>query len=239
MTQAQHQKEFNEFVENVNQKTYAYGDVRSRNQDLLMTISEHKAKLKSVKIGKNVNTKFDKSLVLGKLVCVTSLNKNKDQKSKFVPKIDVKQDVSKPVTSCSSPKLKKSNTNVIVRGMYKVKTKETSTSSEKTNVIYSNSTGVVKSISVSRLTHQSTDVDFAAALAILVTRASQSRQHESRKSPTVELFDVDSGRISIITVNTKEYHSEVLANITRIMRRNLAQVVSLMMNNNCILEYVS
>ncbi|GJR41729.1 hypothetical protein Tco_1309832 [Tanacetum coccineum] len=33
---------------------------------------------------------------------------------------------------------------------------------------------------------------------------------ESRKLPTVELFDVDSGMISIITVNTKEYHSDVL-----------------------------
>ncbi|GKA91120.1 hypothetical protein Tco_0812990 [Tanacetum coccineum] len=40
---------------------------------------------------------------------------------------------------------------------------------------------------------------------------------ESRKSPTAELFDVDSGRIFIVTVNTKEYHSVVLANITRIM----------------------
>ncbi|GKA94889.1 hypothetical protein Tco_0816927, partial [Tanacetum coccineum] len=64
---------------------------------------------------------------------------------------------------------------------------------------------------------------FAAALAVLITGASQSRQHESRKSPTVEVFDVDSGGISIITMNTKEYHSEVLENITRIMRRTLTQ----------------
>ncbi|GJS38039.1 retrotransposon protein, putative, ty1-copia subclass [Tanacetum coccineum] len=34
---------------------------------------------------------------------------------------------------------------------------------------------------------------------------------ESRKSPTAELFDVDSKRISIVIVNTKEYHSDVLA----------------------------
>ncbi|GJR29478.1 hypothetical protein Tco_1105710 [Tanacetum coccineum] len=42
-------------------------------------------------------------------------------------------------------------------------------------------------------------------LLVLITRTSQSRQHvdtslihvESRKSPTAELFDVDSGRISI------------------------------------------
>ncbi|GJV48336.1 hypothetical protein Tco_1438548 [Tanacetum coccineum] len=58
----------------------------------------------------------------------------------------------------------------------------------------------------------------AAALAILVTGVSQSRQHESCKSPTAELFDVDSRRISIVIVNTKEYHSDDLENITRIMR---------------------
>ncbi|GJX89032.1 hypothetical protein Tco_0341046 [Tanacetum coccineum] len=70
---------------------------------------------------------------------------------------------------------------------------------------------------------------FAAALAILITGASQSRQHvdislihiESRNLPTAELFDVDSGRISIVTVNTKEYHSDVLAIIIGIMRRTL------------------
>ncbi|GJY59049.1 hypothetical protein Tco_0458941 [Tanacetum coccineum] len=42
---------------------------------------------------------------------------------------------------------------------------------------------------------------------------------ESRKLPTKSLFDVGSRRISIFTVNTKEYHSDVLAIITRIMRR--------------------
>ncbi|GKD55032.1 hypothetical protein Tco_1288419 [Tanacetum coccineum] len=56
-------------------------------------------------------------------------------------------------------------------------------------------------------------------LLVLITGTSQSRQHESRKSPTKSLFDVGSRRISIVTVNTKEYHSDVLAIITRIMRR--------------------
>ncbi|GJT78097.1 hypothetical protein Tco_1044822 [Tanacetum coccineum] len=56
-------------------------------------------------------------------------------------------------------------------------------------------------------------------LLVLITKMSQSRQHESRKSPTKSLFDVGSRRISIVTVNTKEYHSDVLAIITRIMRR--------------------
>ncbi|GKC56287.1 hypothetical protein Tco_1083885 [Tanacetum coccineum] len=45
-TRVQHQQEVNELIENVNQKTYAYGDVRAKNQDLLMTISKLKAKLK-------------------------------------------------------------------------------------------------------------------------------------------------------------------------------------------------
>ncbi|GJT56428.1 hypothetical protein Tco_0991482 [Tanacetum coccineum] len=58
-------------------------------------------------------------------------------------------------------------------------------------------------------------------LLVLITGTSQSRQHESRKPPTTEFFDVDSGRISIVIVNTKEYHSDVLAVITRIMRRTL------------------
>ncbi|GKA54298.1 MAK10-like protein [Tanacetum coccineum] len=56
-------------------------------------------------------------------------------------------------------------------------------------------------------------------LLVLITGRSQSRQHESCKSPIKSLFDVGSRRISIIAVNTKEYHSDVLAIITRIMRR--------------------
>ncbi|GJS46823.1 hypothetical protein Tco_0596944, partial [Tanacetum coccineum] len=44
---------------------------------------------------------------------------------------------------------------------------------------------------------------------------------ESCKPPTTELFDVDSGRIFIVTMNTKEYHSYVLAVITRIIHRTL------------------
>ncbi|GKB20664.1 hypothetical protein Tco_0854587 [Tanacetum coccineum] len=34
---------------------------------------------------------------------------------------------------------------------------------------------------------------------------------ESRKSPTAVLFDVDTRRIFIVSVNTKEYHFDVLA----------------------------
>ncbi|GJZ40811.1 ribonuclease H [Tanacetum coccineum] len=59
-TRIQHQQEFNELVENINQKTYAYGDVRAKNQDLLMTISELKVKL--AEQAKNVNTKVKRAL---------------------------------------------------------------------------------------------------------------------------------------------------------------------------------
>ncbi|GJW22391.1 hypothetical protein Tco_0033013 [Tanacetum coccineum] len=45
-----------ELIENGNQNTYAYGDVRSQNQDLLITISELKAKLKNVEKVKGVTS---------------------------------------------------------------------------------------------------------------------------------------------------------------------------------------
>ncbi|GJR21413.1 hypothetical protein Tco_0969940 [Tanacetum coccineum] len=88
----------------ITSETYAYGDVLAKNPDLLMTISELTNKLKTAEKGKNVNTKFDKFATLGKLLCVTSLNKNKDLKANMVSKVEVKTDKSKPVTLCSTPK---------------------------------------------------------------------------------------------------------------------------------------
>ncbi|GJT99277.1 retrovirus-related pol polyprotein from transposon TNT 1-94 [Tanacetum coccineum] len=85
-TRTQSQKEINELIneliENVNQKKYAYRDVRVKYQDLLMTIFELKVKLKNVEKGKSVNTKFDKPSVSDKLICVTSINKKVIQKKK-------------------------------------------------------------------------------------------------------------------------------------------------------------
>ncbi|GJR00463.1 retrovirus-related pol polyprotein from transposon TNT 1-94 [Tanacetum coccineum] len=51
-TRTQYQKELDELIERVNQKTYSYADVRAHNQDLLMTISKLKNKLKTVDNGK-------------------------------------------------------------------------------------------------------------------------------------------------------------------------------------------
>ncbi|GJY63101.1 hypothetical protein Tco_0464561 [Tanacetum coccineum] len=44
----QSQKEIKELIKSVNQKTYAYGDVRAQYQDLLITISELKAMIRTI-----------------------------------------------------------------------------------------------------------------------------------------------------------------------------------------------
>ncbi|GKB69521.1 hypothetical protein Tco_0930933 [Tanacetum coccineum] len=98
-TRAQHQNEINEIFEDVTQKTYAYADVHAHNQDLLMTISELKSKLKTINKGKHVNTKFEKSKTLGQLLCVTPFNKNIAIKAKNVSNTKVTSDRLKPVTS--------------------------------------------------------------------------------------------------------------------------------------------
>ncbi|GJX62203.1 hypothetical protein Tco_0295103 [Tanacetum coccineum] len=103
-TRTQNQKEVDELIEYVNQKTYAYADVCAQNQDLLMTISELKNKLRTIEKGKHVNTKFDKSETLGKLVFVTPFNKNLGNKATNVSITKVKTDRSKPVTSHPTPK---------------------------------------------------------------------------------------------------------------------------------------
>ncbi|GJY49432.1 hypothetical protein Tco_0439388 [Tanacetum coccineum] len=103
-TRTQTQGEINELIEHVNQKTYAYADVRAQNQDLLITISELKSKLKNVEKGKSMNTKFDKDNVSNKLLCVTPLNKQVFQKKTIAPKIEEKHVLSKIVTLQTSPK---------------------------------------------------------------------------------------------------------------------------------------
>ncbi|GJX07959.1 uncharacterized mitochondrial protein-like protein [Tanacetum coccineum] len=122
-------------------------------EDLLMTISELKDKLRKNEKGKHVNTKFDKSETLGKLVCVTPFNKNLGNKAKNVSNTKVTTDRLKPVTLHSTPKSKKSqkqSANVIARGMYRIKKSETQTPDSKTNIHVSNSTGVESSNSVRR-----------------------------------------------------------------------------------------
>ncbi|GJX63033.1 uncharacterized mitochondrial protein-like protein [Tanacetum coccineum] len=181
VTRVQHQQEVNELIENIDQKTYAYGDVRAKNQDLFMTISKLQAKLKLAEKGKNVNTKFDKSVSLEKLIRVTPLNKNKDLKAKIVSKVEVKTNKSKPVTSCSTPKNEqgqKKNENVIVRGMYRVTKTKTQTPVAKTNKFSCNSTRVANTSSVSR----SESKDTKSKKRVLLNTKSKSTSKDVKKS---------------------------------------------------------
>ncbi|GJQ91117.1 hypothetical protein Tco_0002256 [Tanacetum coccineum] len=120
-THVQHQQEVSALVENYNQKTYAYADVRAKNQVLLLVISELRTKL--AKQANNVNAKSNRYDNSGKLVCVTPINKNIAVKAKKVSLPEDKTDRSNPVTSHSTPQneqTKENNTNVIARGMYKL-----------------------------------------------------------------------------------------------------------------------
>nr|GEY84516.1 hypothetical protein [Tanacetum cinerariifolium] len=185
-TRAQHQREVNDIIEYVNQNTYAYGDARSKNQDLLMIISELKDKLQFVEQGKNVNTKFVRSAILGKLICVILMNKNKELKSKIVPKFKIKKDLSKAVTSCSSAKIEqvKSNTNVIARGMYRVIKTETQMLVAKPNIISSNSTRVASTSSVSRPKSKSINLK----KSVMLNTYSKSTSKEFKKHPSSGSF---------------------------------------------------
>ncbi|GKF03687.1 hypothetical protein Tco_0030610 [Tanacetum coccineum] len=145
--------------ENVLLKTYAYGDVRAKNQDLLMTISELKSKLSTIEKGKNVNTKFDSSDILGKRICVIPFNKQIADRAMNASNSKVNSDMSKPVTSQSTSKPEKGqkhNENVIKRGMYKIKKQDMKTPVSKANTNVSNFTGVGSSHSVRR--SMSTDI---------------------------------------------------------------------------------
>ncbi|GKC22622.1 hypothetical protein Tco_1024772 [Tanacetum coccineum] len=153
LLKTQNQKDVNELIEHVNQKTYAYADVRAQNQDLLMTIFELKKKLRTLEKGKNVNTKFDKSESLRTPIGVTSFDKNLENKAKNVSNTKVNSYRSKQVTSQSTPNSvtsQKHNVNVIARGMYKITKQETKTQDSKANKNVSNSTGVESSKSVRR-----------------------------------------------------------------------------------------
>ncbi|GKA47845.1 hypothetical protein Tco_0740803, partial [Tanacetum coccineum] len=128
-TRSQTQKEMDELIVHVSEKTYAYGAIRAENQNLLSTISELKTRLEKVEKGKSVNTKFDKTNGYQSLLCVTPLNKHAFQKKTDVHKTEENHVVSKPVTLQTSPTKQtgaNQNTHVIRPGMYRVVTTQES-----------------------------------------------------------------------------------------------------------------
>ncbi|GJW31970.1 hypothetical protein Tco_0052002 [Tanacetum coccineum] len=150
-TRSQSQKEMDELIAHVSEKTYAYGAIRAENQNLLSTISELKTRLETVEKGKSVNTKFDMTNVSQNLLCVTPLNKQVFQKKTVVSKTKEKHVVSKPVTLQTSPDKQRganSNKNVIVPGMYRVVTTQESQTNEAKSDL--SSTGMNAASSVRR-----------------------------------------------------------------------------------------
>ncbi|GJU57934.1 integrase, catalytic region, zinc finger, CCHC-type containing protein [Tanacetum coccineum] len=158
-----------------------------KNQDLLITISELKNKLKTIDKGKNVNTKFDKSETSGTLLCVTPLPKNITVKANKVSNSKINTNRSKPVISHPSPKNEqgqKQNENVLPKGMYRITKTETRTSDSKTNINVSNSIGVESSNSVRRPKYKDNK---SKNIVLKNTNAKSSTAHVRKMSRSVNI----------------------------------------------------
>nr|GEU57172.1 hypothetical protein [Tanacetum cinerariifolium] len=122
-------------------------DLKAQPQDNNIAITELKKLIEKGK-GKSVDTKFDKSSV-----------------TKSVPKTNVSEDLSKPVTAQTLPQTARQalcNTNVLKPGMYRIDNRSTQTRAPQlpktvrnTNPRVSTSTGVNQKTNVSRLQHKS------------------------------------------------------------------------------------
>ncbi|GJU33559.1 integrase, catalytic region, zinc finger, CCHC-type containing protein [Tanacetum coccineum] len=179
-TRSQTQKEMDELIAHVSEKTYAYGAIRAENQNLLDTISELKARMKNGENGKSVNTKFDKTHGSQSFLCVTPLNKNASQKQTVVLKTKENHVESKPVTSHTSYTKQAGthqNINVISPGMYRVVTQQESQTNKTKNVL--SSTGMNATSSVkgpkSRDSHIKTSVLEENVIDVAVANASRAK----------------------------------------------------------------
>ncbi|GJU91156.1 integrase, catalytic region, zinc finger, CCHC-type containing protein [Tanacetum coccineum] len=147
-TRSQSQKEVDELIAHVSEKTYAYGAIRAENKNL-STISELKTRLETVEKGKSVNTKFDMTNVSQNLLCVTPLNKQVFQKKRVVSKTKEKHVVSKLVTLQTSPDKQRGanlNKDVIASGMYRVITIQESQTNKAKSGLSSTEMNVAPSV---------------------------------------------------------------------------------------------
>ncbi|GJR31294.1 retrovirus-related pol polyprotein from transposon TNT 1-94 [Tanacetum coccineum] len=164
------------------EKYHEIQDLKAKLQDKNIAISELKKLIVKCK-GKSVETKFDKPSVvrqpnaqripkpsiLGKLTHFSdSLKRISISKTKSVPKTNVSESLSKPVTTYILPQIARQavrNTNVIKPGMHRIDTKTTQTrtpqlsrTSRNTNPRVSTSIGVIHRTNVSRLQLRSTQM---------------------------------------------------------------------------------
>ncbi|GJV87204.1 retrovirus-related pol polyprotein from transposon TNT 1-94 [Tanacetum coccineum] len=206
-TRSQTQKEIDELIVHVFEKTYAYGATRAENQNLVSTISELKTRLEKVEKGKSVNTKFDQTNGYQSILCVIPLNKHDFQKKTDVPKTEENHVVSKPVTLQTSPTKQtgaNQNTNVIRPGMYRVVTTQESQTNKTKSAL--SSTGMNATSRVRRpmsrdshVAHSVLDNSKKAAknVAVYVRKNKQTDNTSADVIPNKEnVIDVDVANAS-------------------------------------------
>ncbi|GJW95071.1 integrase, catalytic region, zinc finger, CCHC-type containing protein [Tanacetum coccineum] len=91
-TQSQTQKEMDELITHVSEKTYAYGAIRAENQNLLVTISELKARMKMVKMTshtKQTGTHQNTNVISPGMYRVVTQQESQTNKSKNEAKKEV------------------------------------------------------------------------------------------------------------------------------------------------------
>ncbi|GJS29080.1 hypothetical protein Tco_0489700 [Tanacetum coccineum] len=81
-------------------------DSKAEKDQFLKEVNHLRTQLENLK-GKSVETKFDKSSILGKPTADKLFVNSQISKTWFTPKVDVQKDLSKPVTAQSLPKNEK------------------------------------------------------------------------------------------------------------------------------------
>ncbi|GJT34088.1 integrase, catalytic region, zinc finger, CCHC-type containing protein [Tanacetum coccineum] len=208
-TRTQTQGEINELIEHVNQKTYANAEVRAQNQDLLITISDLKAKLKNVKKGKSVNTKFDKANVSNKLLCVTSLNKQHFQKKTVAPKTEEKHVLLKAASSVRRPSNRDSPYKNSVLSNTKKSSKKVEVSVRRNKKTYVTSKNVVSNKKIV------TDVDVKKLLKRRI-RALFTTPRTAKSTFEDTTLVVSMTRFSVTTTQSKSLDTTPVVSKTKI-----------------------
>ncbi|GKB08978.1 hypothetical protein Tco_0837290 [Tanacetum coccineum] len=200
-TRSQTQKEIDELIDHVSEKTYAYGAIHAENQNLLINISELKSKLRSVENGKSVNTKFDRTNV-SQTLCVTPINKQVFKQKNVVSNTKEKHVVSKPVTLQTSPitqRVMNLNKNIIAPGMYRVIKKQESQTNEAKSVF--SSTGMNAASSVRRLMNRDSHVKKSVLVNSKLSAKKVEVYVRKNKTPDIKSENIVLNKEHVIDVD--------------------------------------
>ncbi|GJW81184.1 retrovirus-related pol polyprotein from transposon TNT 1-94 [Tanacetum coccineum] len=119
-TRSQTQKEIDELIVHVSEKTYAYGAIRAENQDLLSTISELKTRLEKVEKGMNATSRVRRPMSRDSHVAHSILDNSK--KAAKNVSVYVRKDKQKDNTSTNVILNKENVIDVDVANASKAKT---------------------------------------------------------------------------------------------------------------------